>query len=119
MKKGLIILGIGFLLVFLGAEADLSFLAYPGGIAMIAGCVLVGWNFDTLFKSSKKSGSTPRPQPPKPQPPKPEPSKPAPRPEPPKPAQEPVKPAAKFCRHCGAQVEPGDIYCIECGNKVS
>jgi len=80
---------------------------------MIAGCIMVGWNFDTLFKSSKKSGSTPKPQPPKPAP-KPEPPKPA-----PKPAQEPVKPAGKFCRHCGAKVEPGDIYCIECGNKVS
>ena len=35
-----------------------------------------------------------------------------------KPAAEPDKPAAKFCRHCGAKVEPGDVYCIECGEKL-
>ena len=25
----------------------------------------------------------------------------------------------RFCRHCGAKLEDGDIYCVECGNKVS
>lgn len=31
---------------------------------------------------------------------------------------EPAKPVGKFCRHCGAKVEPDDVYCIECGEKL-
>ena len=31
---------------------------------------------------------------------------------------EQAKPAGKFCRHCGAKVEPDDIYCVECGEKL-
>lgn len=31
---------------------------------------------------------------------------------------EPAKPAGKFCRHCGTKVEPDDIYCVECGEKL-
>ena len=31
---------------------------------------------------------------------------------------EQAKPAGKFCRHCGAKVEPNDIYCVECGEKL-
>lgn len=28
------------------------------------------------------------------------------------------KPAARFCRKCGAPTEPGDVYCIQCGTKL-
>ena len=31
---------------------------------------------------------------------------------------EQTKPVGKFCRHCGAKVEPDDIYCVECGEKL-
>lgn len=31
---------------------------------------------------------------------------------------EQAEPAGKFCRHCGAKVEPDDIYCVECGEKL-
>lgn len=31
---------------------------------------------------------------------------------------EQVKPVGKFCRHCGSKVEPDDIYCVECGEKL-
>lgn len=109
MKKGLITLGLGFLLVFIGAEGGVPFLAMVGGVGMAAGCVMVGWNFDLGSKSSGKSSPTPRPKPA----PEPESSKPDPQP-----APEPVKPAGKCCRHCGAKAEPGDIYCIQCGNKL-
>ena len=34
------------------------------------------------------------------------------------PRQKPARPAAKFCRYCGSKLEDGDIYCVECGNKV-
>ena len=48
------------------------------------------------------------------------PPKPEPKPEPPKakPAAAPAKPVGKFCQHCGAKVEPEDIYCIECGERI-
>lgn len=111
MKKGLITLGFGFLLVFIGAEGGVSFFLIPGGVGMLAGCVMVGLNLGSGSKSSGKSSPTPRPEPPKPAP-KPEPSQPTPQP-----APEPAKPAGKFCRHCGAKVEQEDIYCIECGEK--
>ena len=112
MKKGLITLGLGFLLTFIGAEGGVPFLAMVGGVGMLAGCVMVGWNFDLGSKSSGKSSSAPRPEPPKPVP-KPELSQSTPQPTP-----EPAKPAGKFCRYCGAKLEDGDIYCVECGNKV-
>ena len=112
MKKGLIALGLGFLLAFIGAEGGVAFFVPLGAVGIIAGCAMVGWNFDLGFKASGKSSPTHRPKPPKPAP-EPESSKPDPQP-----APEPVKPAGKFCRHCGAKAEPGDIYCIECGNKL-
>ena len=31
---------------------------------------------------------------------------------------EQAKPVGKFCRHCGTKVEPDDIYCVECGEKL-
>ena len=98
MKKGLIALGLGFLLVFAGTEGGADFLTFPGGLFMLAGCAMVGWNLDSAFRSSRK----------------PEPQKPSPKPEP---VPEPAKPAERLCRHCGAKLEDGDIYCIECGEK--
>ena len=103
MKKGLITLGLGFLLVFIGAEGGVPFFVIPGAVGMIVGCVMVGWNIGSGSKSSGKSNPAPRP----------EPSQPAHQPIP-----EPAKPAGKFCHHCGAKLEDGDIYCVECGNKV-
>lgn len=41
------------------------------------------------------------------------------KPESPKSTSEHVKPVGKLCRHCGAKLEDDDIYCVECGNKVS
>ena len=113
MKKGLITLGLGFLLGFIGGEGGVPFLAMVGGVGMVAGCVMVGLNLGSGTKTSGKSSPTPKPVPPKPAP-EPESSKSAPQP-----APEPVKPAGKFCHHCGAKLEDGDIYCVECGNKVS
>jgi hypothetical protein len=112
MKKGLITFGLGFLLAFIGAEGGVPFLAMVGGVGMVAGCVMVGWNLDLGSKSSGKSSPTPRPVPPKPAP-KPEPLQPTPHP-----APEPAKRVGKFCRNCGAKVEPDDIYCVECGYKI-
>lgn len=34
------------------------------------------------------------------------------------PSAAPVKPVDKVCRYCGANVEPDDIYCVECGEKL-
>lgn len=46
-------------------------------------------------------------------------TKPEPRPEPkPEPRIAPTAPAPRFCRKCGAAAEPGDVYCIQCGNKL-
>lgn len=112
MKKGLITLGLGFLLGFIGGEGGVPFLAMVGGVGMVAGCVMVGLNLGSGSKTSGKSSPTPRPKPPKPAH-KSEPSQTTPQP-----VSEPAKPAGKFCRHCGAKAEPGDIYCIECGNKL-
>lgn len=113
MKKGLIALGLGFLLTFIGTEGGVPFFLIPGCAAMLVGCVMVGWNLDIGFKSSGKSSPTPKP----------EPQESALKPESsqltPQPTTEPAKPAGKFCRHCGVKLEDGDIYCIECGNKVS
>lgn len=36
----------------------------------------------------------------------------------PLPEKKTAKPTGKFSRHCGAKVEPDDIYCIECGEKL-
>lgn len=112
MKKGLITLGLGFLLGFIGGEGGVPFLAMVGGVGMAAGCVMVGLNLGSGSKTSGKSSPTPRPVPPK-SAHKSEPSQTTPQP-----VSEPAKPAGKFCRHCGAKAEPGDIYCIECGNKL-
>lgn len=112
MKKGLITFGLGFLLAFIGAEGGVPFFMPLGAVGIIAGCVMVGWNLDLGSKSSGKSSPTPRPVPPK-SAHKSEPSQTTPQP-----VSEPAKPAGKFCRHCGAKAEPGDIYCIECGNKL-
>ena len=29
-----------------------------------------------------------------------------------------MEPKKKICQHCGAEVKPGDIYCVECGYEV-
>ena len=112
MKKGLIILGLGFLLLYIGIEGNMPFFGMVGVVGMLAGSVAVGLNLGSVSKLFGKSSPTPRPEPPKPAP-KPEPLPPTPHPTP-----EPAKPAGKFCRHCGAKLEPDDIYCVECGYKI-
>lgn len=34
------------------------------------------------------------------------------------PTPEPVSAGRKFCCYCGAKVEPDDVYCVECGEKL-
>lgn len=111
MKKGLIALGLGFVLVFLATEVGGGLvLATIGGVVMIFGCVMFGLNIGSGSKSSGTKNTTASGT-------KPSEPKPTPKPEP-KPAQEPAKPKGKFCRHCGTKVADEDIYCIECGNRL-
>ena len=103
----------------------LPYLLLIAGIGMLCqGDVLYGivltvlggiWTYGRITDKKESAASTAAKAAPKPEP-KPQP-KPTLKPEP-KAAQEPAKPAGKFCRHCGAKAEPGDIYCIECGNKL-
>lgn len=36
----------------------------------------------------------------------------------PQPIPDPVRTGRKFCCYCGAKVEPDDVYCVECGEKL-
>jgi hypothetical protein len=36
----------------------------------------------------------------------------------PTPAEAPEKPEIRYCTNCGAKLEPGDIFCGECGQKI-
>ena len=102
MKDGLITLGIGFVFAFLGVEGGLPVLMILGAAGIIIGCIKIGWNSDTAFKSSNKSKVVEE--------------------------KEIIKKESdiqshdvsksKFCSHCGAKLQEGHIYCMECGGKV-
>lgn len=36
----------------------------------------------------------------------------------PQPTPGPVSTGRRFCCYCGAKVEPDDVYCVECGEKL-
>ena len=70
----------------------------------------------------------PAPQP-EPVPPMPEEIQPAPQPEPVPPMWEEVQPAPqpapayrpgqpRFCIYCGSRLEPGDLFCSNCGHRI-
>lgn len=101
------ILIIGISLIFIGID-DGEWL-FPGfAMSALGGLVLC------LPIATRKHKEAPVPKPTKPAP------EPEPTPEPPKPIPpKPPNSMGKFCRHCGAKVEPDDIYCVECGNTVS
>jgi len=101
------ILILGGILVAIEGDPSALILSLIGGVwlyvkyAKKPGSSSRSHTASTVTAAAPKQVSTPRP-----------PISPA------KPVSEPVKPAAKFCRHCGAKVEPGDVYCIECGDKL-
>jgi hypothetical protein len=39
--------------------------------------------------------------------------------QPPQPPQPSPPPTAKFCPHCGAEIQPDDVFCTNCGKAVN
>ena len=120
MKKGLILIGIGFVLVYLASDYGMTFLGALGGVSFLAGCGMVGWNLDLGSKSSCKKNSETKSAPQQKTVPESKQSQPVSKPSSKlasQPAPAPAESAVKHCRYCGAKLEDGDIYCIECGER--
>lgn len=92
-------------------ERNFSIMFLDAGIVLLA-CGFVLWNRNERVETAPAAVQAPVPTPPAAEPVV------TPISEPVAVPKEPVQPKRRFCRHCGTKLEDGDIYCVECGNKV-